>query len=392
VARAFSIGPDGADRAFGTHGGGGLTMRIAYLSSSRLPSPFANSVHVMKMCRALASLGHEVTLHGKAGDGDPFASYGVPPIFTLSLTHPPSGRVIQALAHARAVRQALQRATPDLLYARNVWSLLAASTLDRPFVFEAHTLPASRAQQVAERYLFEHRHFLRLVVISDVLRSDYLAAFPMLAPAKVVVAHDGADPAILPSPPVAWPGRAATLQVGYIGHLYPGKGMEVVAALAPRCPQFDFHVVGGTPEDLARWRAAAAHANLHYHGFLPHHRLASCYAALDVVLVPLQSKVALQNGKGEIGRWTSPLKLFEAMATGKALVVSRHPTLQEVVTDGCEALVADPQRVDEWITCLQRLETDQGLRERLGTAAQRSLLDGYTWDARARRVLAGLTA
>ena len=37
-------------------------MKIAYISKSFIPSRTANSIHVMKMCSALAENGHEVTL------------------------------------------------------------------------------------------------------------------------------------------------------------------------------------------------------------------------------------------------------------------------------------------------------------------------------------------
>ena len=37
-------------------------MKIAYISKSVIPSRAANSIHVVKMCHALADNGHEVTL------------------------------------------------------------------------------------------------------------------------------------------------------------------------------------------------------------------------------------------------------------------------------------------------------------------------------------------
>ena len=65
-------------------------MRIAYLSSARIPSCTANSIHVMKMCHALANAGHEVVLFApdkdnvcEADQADPFGYYGVERVFNI---------------------------------------------------------------------------------------------------------------------------------------------------------------------------------------------------------------------------------------------------------------------------------------------------------------------
>lgn len=386
-------------------------MRLAYLSGSQLPSPFANSVHVVKMCRAFADAGWSVTLYGRASTSSPhltagqhpLTSYGVPHTFELALSRPPAGRLIQSLALAWTTRQRLTEHTPDLLYARHVWSLIAAASLGVPFVYEAHAMPPNAVHRAAEQWLFRHPGFRRLVVISGALRDDYLSAFPTLDPSRVLVAHDGADALAADAVAADLVGdhgsqarlasaRRGALQVGYVGHLYPGKGMEIVAALAPRMAHVDFHVVGGTPADLTRWRHAASYDNLTYHGFQPHAELGAYYAAFDVLLIPVQTRVALQGGKGEIGRWTSPLKLFEAMSWGKALVVSDHPTLREVVTHEHDALIANPTDVTAWQQAIDRLERDHLLRAQLGANARATLERSYTWHERARAVTTGLAA
>ena len=74
-------------------------MRIAYLSSAWIPSRTANSIHVMKMCQALARAGHEVVLFapdnaktGAPNEPDPFDYYGIERIFHIEYL-PWRGRV-----------------------------------------------------------------------------------------------------------------------------------------------------------------------------------------------------------------------------------------------------------------------------------------------------------
>jgi glycosyltransferase involved in cell wall biosynthesis len=369
-------------------------MRIAYLSSSPIPSRYANSVHVMKMCQALAAAGHDVDLHARHGDGpsdDVFARYGVDEAFRIYLSSRPAIRAVGSLVYAGNVRRRVRSGSrPDLIYARNLYSLAAVAGMGVPMVYEAHTLPANAGQRLVEARLFRHPDFRCLVVISDALRRDYLALFPWLPEARVLVAHDGADVPDAHSPdapPPAWNGRPGALQVGYVGHLYPGKGMEIVAALPERLPDVDFHVVGGTEADLAVWRARVTAPNLTFHGFVAHARLGAYYDRCDVLLAPLQRRVALQRGKGDIARWTSPLKLFEYMAHGRAIIVSDLPVLEEIIEADVTGLVAPAADPDAWARQIARLRDDEALGTRLGEAARAALVARYTWRTRAERVL-----
>jgi hypothetical protein len=106
-------------------------MRIAYLSYSAIPSREANSVHVMKMCRAFAKHGHQVTLfarHGHEAADDVYRYYGVERIFEIVwLRQLPIGEVGKALFGCRATDALKAQRRPDLLYARDIWSLTASA-------------------------------------------------------------------------------------------------------------------------------------------------------------------------------------------------------------------------------------------------------------------------
>jgi len=51
------------------------------------------------------------------------------------------------------------------------------------------------------------------------------------------------------------------LRVGYIGHLYSGKGMEIISKLIKHCEWADFHIVGGTEKDLSFWKSKLSRFN-----------------------------------------------------------------------------------------------------------------------------------
>jgi glycosyltransferase involved in cell wall biosynthesis len=371
-------------------------MRMSYVAGTALPSRVASAVNVLKMCRAFAKAGHQVTLYARGRQADApsiFAAYGIEPCFDLVLRAPPTLPLAKNLLYPLLVARAMaSRPPPDLIYGRHAYALACAiGRSAAPFAYETHALPLRRARRLAESWLFRQPRFALLVAISRALAEDYAAGIPAQAGRPVMVAHDGADPVADPAPPPgSWPGRPSAPQLGYVGHLYPGKGMEMVAALAEALPECDLHAVGGTEKDLASWRArCAGRANLHLHGYVPHALVPSYLARFDLLLAPPAPSVASAAGR-EIGRWMSPLKLFEYMAAGKPILASDIPALREILRDGETALLLPPGETGAWAAAARALLADTSGAAALGDQARAAFLATYTWDARATRILARL--
>jgi glycosyltransferase involved in cell wall biosynthesis len=232
--------------------------------------------------------------------------------------------------------------------------------------------------------------FKLLVVISESLRRDYERELPELK-GRVLVAHDGADPVVKAVQPATLSGE---FKVGYVGHLYPGKGMEIIGELAASCPWATFHIVGGTAGDIHAWKTRHSDAtNLIFHGHVDHAHAAGYIAAMDVVLAPYL-RVVRGNGKvdGNLAEWMSPLKIFEYMANAKPIVASDLPVLREVLADGRSALLRAPEDIDGWTSALRLLKQDSALRMQLGIEARKVFLESYTWHQRARAIFRALDA
>ena len=110
---------------------------------------------------------------------------------------------------------------------------------------------------------------------------------------------------------------------------------------------------------------------------------------MDVLLAPYQAKVHGVGGRADIGRWMSPLKIFEYMGSDRAMIVSDLPVLREIVTHGETALLAPPDDVNAWVRAVERLR-DPAVRETLAKHARERLVARHTWDRRAADVLAGV--
>ncbi len=366
-------------------------MRLLYLSVSYIPSRSASSVHAMRMCAALARAGHDVELVSKscrarqeAGVADPFAFYGVPRSFRLAPLPRPAWRG-GGLRYLAAISSLLgRRADVDLVYARDLAGACLAVRRGRRVVFEAHGPPADPVSRWWFGWLLRSPRTRRLVVISRALH-DLLDLDGLAFRGTTVVAHDAADalPGTLPAP-----APAPRLRAGYVGSFYPGRGVDLVVELARRLPSIEFHLVGGNGRELAL--AGIDPANLRPHGFVPPSDLPALYAGFDILLMPYQRVVGARSGRVNTAPWMSPMKMFEYMAAGRAIVSSDLPVLREVLSDRSNALLVPPDDAGAWEAALGELAADAALRRRLGEAAQEDFLARHTWDARARAVLEGL--
>ncbi|KIH75415.1 Glycosyltransferase involved in cell wall bisynthesis [Geoalkalibacter ferrihydriticus] len=372
-------------------------MKIVYISSSAIPSRAANSIHVMKMCQAFAKNGHEVVLLApdrkaeyEPSVGDCYEYYGVEKCFEIVKIPwlPLKGRgYIYGFLAARKAKEL----SPDLVYCRNAPGCYFAARFGQPVFFESHA-PLEDAGKISDwmfRKIIKDPNLQKLVVITNALKDYYEKNYPATRN-KIQVAPDGADPIPPDIEPVVFPNAGKRLQVGYVGHLYRGRGIEHIASLALACREWaDFHVVGGGQDDLARCISEFSYIdNLYFHGFLPYVDAQNFRVGCDVLIAPYQEDISIAGlGKGNTLQWMSPLKIFEYMAAGKPIICTNFPVLREVLVDKKNALLCHFCSQVEWIEALASIRDDSFLGKSLGENAYSDFIKKYTWGSRAQRLM-----
>jgi glycosyltransferase involved in cell wall biosynthesis len=197
---------------------------------------------------------------------------------------------------------------------------------------------------------------------------------------RVAVIHDGVR---LDAHVPAARRMPATPTVAYAGHLYPWKGIAVLIDAIARLPHVRGLIIGGNEAegDLDEWRRHAENLGVSeritFTGLLPRAEVATRLAGADIVVLP---NTSLQISRA----YTSPLKLFEYMASGRPIVASDLPAIREVIDEDC-AVLANPGHSAAFAEGIQRLIDDPALGRRLAEAAARRVRD-YTWDRRAERL------
>lgn len=376
-------------------------MRILYLSYSMLAGDAANVIQVSRMCNAFSANGHTTMLVGWGGEkrasqsppqADPEQDGG----YDVVAPYMPGIPLGRLFAYCGMVARTLHRFKPDLVYGRFAPGMLLAALAGYPVIYEIHQISAKRTIQLIERALLRSRRLLRVVSISEALKEDFLRHHG-LGPgdARFLVAHDAADP--VPDPgsagsPIGIEGTQTrqTYTAGYFGSFHRGKGVELIARIAPLVPDMSFLVVGGRPEECEKWEKSVTAGNIQFMPRLPHDSSLRMQLSMDVLLLPMQETSYGAAGNVNIGRWSSPLKLFEYMATGVPIIASDAPVLREVLNDRRSAFLASADDPADWARVLQYVRDHSALAEQVGRRAKRLQSERYTWRQRASLVLSGL--
>jgi len=374
-------------------------MRIAYISWSGIPSRSANTIQVMKMCEAFSKNGHEVLLFAKKQPSlnsepeDIYSLYGIERKFDIAYL-PPLSFAGAGYLYSILALPALWKFKPDVIYCRLISGCLLGLFFHIPSIFESHS-DIGKSGKVAAKllsWLINQKKPTRIVTISNALKESFVQNYQI--PEKLVcVAHDGADDLEEYQKDISSVSSdSAIFRVGYIGQLYNGKGMEIISQLAPLCPWAQFHIIGGTEEDLKIWKEKTSElSNLIFCGFLPYSQTHKYRSSFDVLIAPYLKKVGIAgHPEGDVSKWMSPLKIFEYMSVGKPIVTSDLPVLREVLEDNKTALLCNPDDINDWAKALLRLRDDASLRNFLGFNARQEFLSKYTWKARANLVLSCL--
>ncbi|MBN2117676.1 MAG: glycosyltransferase family 4 protein [Anaerolineales bacterium] len=366
-------------------------MNIVAIAGSTIPSDTANSLQVMKACQALAQLGHRVTLLVPGSQNtsvDLQAHYGLQTEFPIEWLSSASRRMFtwQAVRRARVLKA-------DLLYSWFPQSAVFGLLSRLPVIFEIHIQPTGLFGPAWHRVFVNLPGRKRLVSITGALVELLERDFRMRFSAEdVVIAPNGVDLerfAALPDP------VAARRQIGLreaptvmcTGHLYAGRGADLFLALATSFPQAHFVWVGGRPDDVENWKQRAESDNLTFTGFIPNRDLPLYQAAADVLLMPYSRSIMGSSGTADSASVASPMKMFEYMATGRAILSADLPVIHEVLSDQ-NAVFCEPDDLASWKSALEHLLHEDGKRLALGEQA-RHAVQRYTWLSRAERILNG---
>jgi glycosyltransferase involved in cell wall biosynthesis len=225
---------------------------------------------------------------------------------------------------------------------------------------------------------FVLRRAALILAVSSFLREHLINDLGVEA-RRILVLPNAADPrAFDPSQsPIERVGTAMLAGrkvVGFVGTFAPWHGLrlllEAFVALAPRHPDAVLLLVGDGPEraSLERLSAEAGLAErVLFAGTVPHRDLPRYVAAFRIAVLP------------DTNTYGSPMKIFEYMAMGRAIVAPDYGPVVDVMRPGENGLVFARQDRDSLSAALETLLLDEAAVWRLGQGARRTVVDRHNW-------------
>jgi glycosyltransferase involved in cell wall biosynthesis len=367
-------------------------------------------VHIHEIQRALRAMGHEVIevaplASTEAAGSDASRSRGRRLIEWAAERTPAAMYEIAELAYNvpayLRLSAAIRRSRPDFIYERYSLNTLAGVWAARrygiPLLLEVNS-PLAEEKERLGRLTF-HRT-ARRVERSVVTQATRTLAVTGVLKRKLVADTDAPDSRILVVQNGVDPERFAAADrrrneirfrlglgrevvIGAVGFFREWHGIErlVEAMHAEHRLSRGVRLVlvgDGPAVPSVRERALALGMGdrVTFTGSVPHDEVPGLVAAMDVVMIP------------HVVEYASPLKLFEYMAAGKAIVAPRQPNVEEVLTEDADALLFAPGDQHELRSALLKAVCSPELRGRLGRAARQTIVRrDYTWSGNAARIV-----
>lgn len=380
-------------------------MKILYHHRTR--SKDGQNVHIEELTAALRRQGHEIIIVSPTESDD--SEFGSNSGFVDILKSYLPKAIYELIEFTYAVvaynklKKAVEVHKPDVLYERYNLFLLAGVRLARrkklPYLLEVN------APMLEERAKFEGISLKYFAAWTE--RTAWLAADFVLPVTDCLADHLRAAGVSDKKIKVIPNGinldrfenrngnnkKRKTLKLtgktvlGFTGFMREWHGLERVIdvmAAAPNREDLHFLVVGDGParkslEDYAA--SLGLEKQITLTGVVGRDEIADFVSVFDIALQP------------QVVEYASPLKLFEYMALGRAIVAPDQRNIREILVHEENALLFDPASADDFSESIKRLIGDENLRQSLGENAISAIHDGgLTWDSNAERVVTLFTS
>jgi glycosyltransferase involved in cell wall biosynthesis len=229
---------------------------------------------------------------------------------------------------------------------------------------------------------FTYRLADKIICVSEPARR-HLAKTWQVDLDKIVVMPNGVDllrfrPDYDPQPVRAELALSDGPVVGFVGGFQHWHGLdrlvESFAAVLAEYPHAMLLLVGdgrARPAVESKIAELGLESSVIITGLVSQERVPEMLAVIDVAVIPYP--------KLPRELWFSPLKLYEYMAAGKAIVASRSGQIAEVIEDGHNGLLVEAGNVADLTRATLRLLGNPAERARLGRNAHRQASEQHSW-------------
>jgi glycosyltransferase involved in cell wall biosynthesis len=362
-------------------------MRILYIFPEEFPNDKARGVQVAHSVCALASQG--ATLYfayvPSNNSPNPFSFYGIKIPETVNLI--PLSRTVFNIRSNKIFYWNLKKwlkslkKLPDCIIVRHIKIAyyLLINFPQIPVIYEAHEVFADVAPENIQAKIHKMENLILskasiVIAISngtaERLKKRYLIN------REIFVLPDGVNISNIPFNKT-W--NEIHQNIIYTGSLLEWKGVEDLVKAGQFLPGFKITIIGGNTSQIEKLQKKVNlnGAEITFLGYVPHQEIATFLKNACIAVLP--------NRNEPISMFTSPLKLFEYMASGCAIVASNIPSIREILNDD-EAIWFEPGNPYSLAEAIKLLASNPEKAKRMGEILKQKA-NNYTWESRAKRII-----
>ena len=370
-------------------------MKILYVGSPQLFTEGASGIHVGRMCEALSDLGHDTTLMLPIEEeeiGGFFSFYGVKDNFLIKATPGFKKSSMRHFFHGIiSFLKFLFSKDYDLVLTRNITFALLASFIKSRIIVDIHHPPVNLLSKIATKRFLKCENIVRVScnsvgtmdsIVKIFSHNEKLKVFHNGVNLESFVPNDNLDNLVSK---LNIPDKCKI--ISYVGNTYKGRGIEKIIELSKKHKEIFFLVVGGEQEDNSYYLKSvdSTQSNILFTGHVPHEEIPNYLCISDILLIPYDSDFTIKGGS-LAKDYSSPIKLFEYLSAGKPIVASNLSSFNEILKDGMNSILVNPDSISEISESIQKLLNDKALSDNLSSNSL-ELSKRFTWINRAKGMI-----
>ena len=364
-------------------------MNLCYISNSAMPSDNANSLQIVKMCEHFKKIGHEVTLilPNTGYKISPLKFYNIKNKFNLIRCREfikfPTG-IRYYLYSLKSILLA-NKLQIDYFITRNFFTAFLLLILNKKVIFELHTdlnLEGRIVRFLVKEFKFlKYKNLVKLICITKGVK-DYYLKKKLINNLKTIILPSSSDLLFKFKYKKKFKNK---LNIGYFGSMYNSRGSNFIYNLAKIDIKNNYHIYSKSFS-----KKISFIKNLHLHNFVDRKKIINEISKMDILIMPYQGRITVKGDVGDITDYTSPMKMFDYMASGKLIISSNLKVLKEVLKDKKNCIfVKNYKNLHNWKMTINKFRNNTS-RYNILSRNSYILSKKYTYYSRAKKMLEGL--
>lgn len=364
-------------------------MKICYIANSALPSDNASSLQIINMCHNFELAGNKtILILPNTGFNKSIKKFynlkkNIQIIRCNSFKKFPIG-IYYYLFTFVAIFKSLNFKV-DYYMTRNYFCAFVLNLLGKKIIFELHhdlQLEGKITRFLVSRLKFlKENNFLVLIAITNGIAKYYLDK-DLINKRKLLILPSASELKIKYQPQKL---HKKKFKIGYFGNFYKSRGSEFILKLAKKNIKNDYYIFSNfrnsDKKDLLKKK------NIFPMNFVDRSKISYHLKKMDILILPYQKKITVKGNVGDITKYTSPMKLFDYLASGKLILSSNLNVLKEIIEHKKNCiLIKNFKNEKNWIKAIEYYK--KNFRKKNMISKQGYLLSKkYTYANRANEII-----